>query len=347
MSGKLVDERRSVVAQALRGQAEGCRLLGSRLYGDLLDRTAADVERGGPAWRVFEPFADWPSESAYVLRVMGAVHRVVLTAEATALAPHFAPGGDGAAAWPAFVELLEGRGDELRDFALAHGVQTNEVGRCAVLAPAILRAAGEMPLRLLEIGSSAGLNLRFDSYRYEDLWGPSDSPVALLDRYEGEPPPFPGRSVEVVERRGCDPAPVDAATESGRLTLLSYVWPDQAERMDLLRGAFAVAANMPVAVDRAPAGEWLERELAEPRAGVATVVFQSIVWQYLADDERTRVRDAISRAGAAATRDAPLAWVRMEPEGELARVDVTSWPGGQERLVARAGYHARPVRWLA
>jgi hypothetical protein len=130
------------------------------------------------------------------------------------------------------------------------------------------------------------------------------------------------------------------------LTLLSYVWPDQAERMDLLRGALDVAANTRVAVERASGGEWLERELAVPRAGVATVVFQSIVWQYLPDDERTRVRDAISRAGAAATRDAPLAWVRMEPEGELARVDVSSWPGRQERLVARAGYHGRPVRWL-
>ena len=341
-----MDERRSLVAQALRGQAEGCRLLGSRLYGELLDRAAADVERGGPAWRVFEPFADWPSESAYVLRVMGAVHRLVLTGGAPALAPHFAPGEDGAAAWPPFVALLEECADNLRDYSLVHGVQTNEVGRCAVLAPALLEAAGAMPLRLLEIGSSAGLNLRFDAYRYERLWGPADSPVALLDRYEGEPPPFPGGAAEIVERRGCDPAPVDAASEDGRLTLLSYVWPDQAERMDLLRGALAIASDLPVAVDRATAGDWLERELAERRAGMATVVFQSIVWQYLDDDERAGVRAAIDAAGAAATPDAPLAWVRMEPEGELARVDVTSWPGSADRLIARAGYHGRPVRWL-
>ena len=35
------------------------------------------------------------------------------------------------------------------------------------------------PLRLLEIGASAGLNLRFDRYRYEqddEAWGPRDSP---------------------------------------------------------------------------------------------------------------------------------------------------------------------------
>jgi hypothetical protein len=278
---------------------------------------------------------------------MGAVHRLVLTGQAPALAPHFAPGGDGAAAWPAFVELLEQRGDELRDYALAHGVQTNEVGRCAGLAPAILQASRGMPLRLLEIGSSAGLNLRLDAYRYDDLWGPHDSPVALTGRYEGDPPPFPDGVAEIVERRGCDSAPVDAASEDGRLTLLSYVWPDQAERMDLLRGALDIAARIPVAVERAPAGEWLERELAEPRPGVATVVFHSIVWQYLDEEERTRARAAIGAAGARASTDAPLAWVRMEPEGELARVDVTSWPGGQERLVARAGYHGRPVRWLA
>jgi hypothetical protein len=347
MSGKLVDERRSLVAQAVRGQAEGCRLLGSQLYAELLDRVASDVEAGGAAWRVFEPFAGWPGETAYVLRVMGAVHRLVLTGGAPALAPQFAPGGDGAAAWPAFAALLEERGDDLREFALAHGVQTNEVGRCAVLAPAILQAAGGMPVRLLEIGSSAGLNLRFDAYRYEDLWGPVDSPVALVDRYDGRPPPFPSGPAQLVERRGCDPAPVDPASEDGRLTLLSYVWPDQAERMDLLRGALDIAAAVPVAVERAGAGEWLARELSEPRAGVATIVFQSIVWQYLDDAERTRVRAAIARAGAGARPDAPVAWVRMEPEGDLARVDVTTWPGASERAVARAGYHGRPVRWLA
>jgi hypothetical protein len=34
----------------------------------------------------------------------------------------------------------------------------------------------------------------------------------------------------------------------------------------------------------------------------------------------------------------------MEPGDALARVLLTQWPGGEQRLVAEAGYHGRPVR---
>jgi len=110
--------------------------------------------------------------------------------------------------------------------------------------------------------------------------------------------------------------------------------------------ALRVAADDSVAIDRAPAAGWLERRLAEPRAGVATVVFQSLVLQYLDDEQRTRVRAAIEAAAATATARAPLAWLRMEPGGELAEVRLRVWPGGEDTLVALAGYHGRPVRWL-
>jgi hypothetical protein len=323
-------------------------MLGSHLYAGLLERIAEDVEAGGPLWRVFEPFADWPSSSAFMLRVMGAVHRLVLTGDAPQLAPHFAPGGQASAAWPLLVALVEERGDEVRDIALAHGVQTNEVGRCAALAPALLWCSGGMPLRLLELGASAGLNLRWDAYRYEDAWGDASSPVKIERRYEGALPPFEPAAVEVVERRGCDASPVDPTTEEGRLTLLSFVWPDQGERVELLRAALDTAPAIPATVEQAGAGEWLERELAEPGpGGVMTVVFHSIFWQYLDEDEQERVRATLEHAGARATDDSPLAWVRMEPERELTRVEATLWPGGEMRLLARAGYHGRPVHWLA
>ena len=101
-----------------------------------------------------------------------------------------------------------------------------------------------------------------------------------------------------------------------------------------------------MSIDRAAAGEWLEEQLAQAQPGIATLVFQSLVLQYLDDHERARVRAAIEAAGAAATERAPLAWLRMEPGGELADVRLRTWPGGADALVARAGYHGRPVHWL-
>ncbi len=51
-------------------------------------------------------------------------------------------------------------------------------------------------------------------------------------------------------------------------------------------------------------------------------------------------------AGGRATDDAPLAWLRMEPAGKWADVRLSTWPGGEERHLARVGYHGTPVKLL-
>ena len=339
-------DARRVVADRVRTQADACSRLGSPLYAGLLERTALDVQAGGPTWQVLEPFADWPGESVFVLRFMGAVNRLVLSDAAPALAPQFTTGGDPELAWPAFRALIEERTDVLRTLALSRPVQTNEVGRCAALAPAILWVSAGMPVRLLELGASAGLNLRWDAYRYEDAWGDPRSPVQLVDRYEGTRPPFKPPEVEIVERRGCDVAPVDPSSDEGRLTLSSFVWPDQPERLALLRGALAVAQRVPAVVDAAGADEWLVRVLAEPRPACATVVFQSIVWQYIQTAQRERIAETMAQAGARADSATPLAWLRMEPDGAATALRATVWPGERTRLLAHAGYHGRPVTWI-
>jgi hypothetical protein len=150
----------------------------------------------------------------------------------------------------------------------------------------------------------------------------------------------------VTERRGCDRAPVDPTTDEGRLTLLSYVWPDQIARIRNLRAALEVAASTPAIVEEANAAEWLETHLAEPVTGAATVVNHSIVWQYLSDDQLDRVTAAIEGAAARATKDAPFAWLRMEAGGDVAHVRLALWPGGVDRLVTTCSYHGAAVRWL-
>jgi hypothetical protein len=90
----------------------------------------------------------------------------------------------------------------------------------------------------------------------------------------------------------------------------------------------------------------VERQFAAREEEVATVVFHSVVLHYLSDETRERMISAIERAGTAADANAPVAWMRMELGGDLADVHLTTWPGGEERLIARAGYHGRPVQWL-
>jgi len=336
----------------LRIQAEWCARLGSSLYGILCSRAADDVEAGGPIAAVLDGHEDDRPASALALRFMGAVHRLVLSGEAPALARFYpSAGGDASsdAVWPAFRALVEARRDDLR-VLVEHGVQTNEVGRAAALAPGFLTVAREtgLPLRILEMGTSAGLNLRWDRFRYETadrVWGDAGSPVVLRDAWEMPVAPF-ATSTTVVERAGCDPSPVDPTTDEGRLTLESYVWPDQRERFAILRAAIEVARRVPADVERASAVDWLPRRLAAARPGVATVVFHSIAIAYLERAARGQALGAIADAGARATRNAPIAWLRMEPGGEQAEVRLTVWPGGDERLVATTGFHGRGVRWL-
>ena len=164
-----------------------------------------------------------------------------------------------------------------------------------------------------------------------------------------ESPPPLHTPCPVAVREGCDLDPVNPATQEGRLTVTSYVWPDQHDRLAALHGALEVAARVPANVERADAPGWVAAKLAQPAGEVATVIFHSIVWQYLSAEDQDQVRRTIEEAGSRATSDAPLAWLTFEPSADRTCCDVRlrSWPGGDDRLLATAGYHGRPVRWLA
>jgi hypothetical protein len=328
------------IAATLRWQADACEQLGSPLYARLLGRAADDVESGGPCWAVLAGHEHDDRLSMPSLRFMGAVHRLALEGRVPKLAEAYAAGAPDA--WPAFRAAVAQHVDELRA-GMDRGVQTNEVARSAALLGGFLLVAQAtgLPLRVLEVGSSAGLNLRFDAFRYESdgrAWGDPRSPVRL-----DYAPPVE-QAVRVAERRGCDPNPLDPTTEEGRRTLLSYVWPDMRWRLELMRGALDVAARVPATIDRAGAVEWLGAQLVDPPSDRVTVVFHSVVMQYLRDHERERVEALVRGAGEADA--AALAWLRMEPDtAERAGVWLDLWPEGRHARIARAGYHGRPVEW--
>jgi hypothetical protein len=351
----IADPHEKLIAN-IRVQAHGCRHSGSPFYGALFDLMALDVSQRGVWWRLLEPYANESFPTVRPLRVAGALHKLVLTGRAPALAAHFpSVGGDGdaSAAWPLATATVQAHPD-LMAAALERPVQTNEVTRSVALVGGLLWLAQQqrMPLALREVGSSGGLNLRVDRYRYQQGargWGDEQSRVRFDDCFRDGEPPFDAPLV-VADRRGCDRHPIDVTTVDGAMTLLGFVWPGQDERFALLRDALDAARALPVVIDRSEAVDWIARMAHARQPGVLTVIYHSIVWQYLNDAEHARVIDALADAGAAATADAPLAWLRLEPPvGTQSPVElrVTTWPGGAERLLAIAGFHRDPVRWLA
>jgi hypothetical protein len=226
---------------------------------------------------------------------------------------------------------------------LPESVQTNEVGRCCALLPGFLAIArwSSMPLRLVELGCSAGLNLRWDSYRYEappDAWGSPLSPVCFANPFTGLHPDLSG-VVEVEERAGCDLHPIDPTTAEGRLALLSFVWPDQLDRFRLLSAAIDLARVISANIQQANALDWLPAQLSAMSSGVVTVVFHSIFMLYLSHAEQEYIAKMVRQAGERTRADAPLAWLRMEQSGQEVDVQLTLWPGGHVRRIAVSDYH--------
>lgn len=340
------------LVERMRFQARACESLGSPLYSHLLQCVATDLEEGGPSREILRGHEFDPGGSALALRLMGAVNRLVITGEEPGLDRIYRDAErDEKPAWTEFRSVLARHPDRLRRL-VDRPVQTNEVGRCAALLPGFLTVAADtgLPLRLLEVGASAGLNLNWDRYRYisgPTTWGTIGSPLVIGFELEGAAF-FPAVDrVEIAERRGCDAAPIDPTDREGRVDLLAYVWPDQTARIERMRAAVEIASERPVGVERAGAAAWVQRMLRDAALHRATVVFHSIVEQYLGEEELTSFHRTVREAGERATRVAPLAWLRMEPDGDRAAVRLTIWPGGEDRLLAHAGYHGTPVELRA
>ncbi len=340
------------IRAAFAKQADWNRFLGSDFTANvcaalciILDRSTATGRR----------VLDWPGDplaDALALRLAGGLNALVregyLPELAAVYPPRKAP-DSGQLADLLAVELADDRLLPWLDTA----PQTNEVARAGVLMPGLLTiaAATGLPLRLFELGASAGLNLRLDTYRYRlggRSFGPAGAAVVLAPAWEGPPPP--AAAVRVIERRGVDLAPVDIRAAAARDRLLAYVWPEQRDRVARLEAAIAAFVADPVAVDTGDAATWVEAEVA-PAMHAATVVFHSIAWQYFPAVTQDRIAAHLAKMGATATTDAPLAWLRYELDasgsvGAPPTLRLTLWPGDGDRLLAHAHPHGASVRWF-
>lgn len=248
--------------------------------------------------------------------------------------------------WPAFCDLVARRRPEIARRLQTRTVQTNEVGRSAVLAPALRVAAGDRPVALVEIGPSAGLNLFLDRYRLEyhaagaqvavlgdaassvtvrcELVGPDRPPLATGEAPTGLP--------EVVARTGLDPHPLALADPADRRWLQACLWPGAPERSAALAGALDLVAPTPPTLRTGDAVVDLGPLVDEVAAAVGpeplVVVVATWALAYLPTAGRAAVLAALEARGAA--RD--LALVTFEEPG------CTPWvPAPDPALAAAAG----------
>jgi len=256
--------------------------------------------------------------------------------------------------WSDPAGFVEERLPWLARFVSEQEVQTNEVLRSWALLPAFLTVArkARLPLALVELGSSAGLNLVWDRYRYRyeaGGWGPLRADFVLAgEEHRPVPADLLRTEVSVARRVGIDRNPIDVTTEGRALLLQSFVWADQTERLERLRWAIAALRLDPPELVRGDFVDLLPELLAERSADALTVVFQVAATSYLERERYDVLREELERAGHAS----PLAWIstrrlfERETERECYELELAHWPEEGPRLVALLGFHGQWLEWL-
>jgi hypothetical protein len=330
-------------------QAAICRAMDSPLTASVLEASKRVLAAG---IRTSQTIADWKGNrghAAVALRLAGGLHWLARQGTDSMLSDLYRNrSGD----FDAVIANTFRNNDDFLAGWLTSPPKTNEVGRAAAIMAALLVVSERfgLPFELIELGSSAGLNLNLHRYAY-DLGGVKagdlSSDVLIQPEWRGLPPP--NSLVDIQSTRGVDTDPIDLADPANTERLMAYVWADRDDRLERLSRVMAVARSFPPQIDVGDAVTWIEGALAEPQAeGIVRGVFHSIVLQYISDEGRSRIREIIHAAGAAATEQRPLAWISFEWNETRGGIELrlTMWPGGEERLLAASHAHGQWIDWM-
>jgi hypothetical protein len=309
------------------------------------------------------------------LILLAAVHHLLLSGADGSLGAYYATvAGDAAQPvddqlYPTFAAFCDAHRSELEALVATHTTQTNEARRTVVTLPALGLVAAEsaLPLSLLEVGSSAGLNLLLDrfSFRIGSVQaGVADSSVRLECEVRGDLlPPVPA-TVPIAWRLGVDLSPLDARDSATRAWLRALVWPEHRDRLAILDAALAIAAQDPPPLVRGDLTTDLSALGVGAPGAAALVVVSTWVLAYVAPALRRTFVGQLRQLAAERGRDVWL--VAGEGQSILASLglDLTAEPpdgygpsmlalcrfrpdGSEEsRLLAECHAHGRWIRWL-
>lgn len=303
-----------------------------------------------------------PDEQAIPVLLFAAVHDLVLAEPTHPLAHHYPNLGgspDRAGAVAAFRQFALERQAEIGAIVSTRHTQTNEIGRCSLLLPALGLVARDVgPLGLVDVGASAGLNLLLDRYHYRYVpaeleLGP-DSTVALECSTRG-PVVLPDAMPPIAAAVGVDPQPIDTSDAAACRWLEACVWPDQADRFHRLVGALELARTTPPDVRRGDAVGDVGGLVAEVAQHGHPVVMNTWVLNYLTFDQRLAYVAELDRIGS--TQD--LSWVLAEspaetpglpipttdPAEELTVLSLVQWRSGRRSVQRLASCHPHGY-WL-
>lgn len=289
--------------------------LDSPLYTAIAAAVADDPELIGLTVAAGTPHAQFPNV------LMAAVHEQVLLGAAPKLSEVYAGRSDADPFATFRATALELR-DALLPRMASRFTNTNEVGRSALLAPALAHVTqGWDRWALVEAGCSAGVNLRYDRYHLDygaaGTVGDPGSPVHVTCADRTGALVVPAAMPTPVERVGLDREPIDLTDDEQRRWLLACTWPDTG-RLERTAAAHQVVADDPPRLVAGDIVDDLPGLLEATAPGLPVVVVTTWVLAYLTPDRRTELAGRLAVASA----DRPLTWVAADgpeavPVGEV------------------------------
>ena len=303
--------------------------------------TLADAEESQvPMYaRLCRAIADRPEVAGLLLEapvaqrlpvlLLAALHQTVLEDPDSPLARWFpSVGGDPELAGDmggALDATLRMHRDRVRATVASRQVQTNEVNRCVAWRAGLALACrgDDRPLALLELGSSAGLNLGVDRYLVsfesgdgDDRVGPPDSPVRLATHLRaGKWPALSGPIPPVVQRIGIDRSPLDPTDPDDTRWLKACVWPEQRIRLERLQAALDATAASPPHVLRGDLVDRIDDAFELVGDDRHVVVLSSWALAYLSRERRSELHGRLSTvARACAGRGSNLTVLTLEAD---------------------------------
>ena len=332
--------------------AADAKRTGSLLY----SRIAAGIGRDGELKTLC---AKARSGQPHANMILGAVHFLLLRGEQHTLKRFYGTLGG---------EVSAEREDpfpEFRNFVLSHRgaierliatrvTNTNEIGRSALLHPGFRAIASkvDLPLSLIEIGPSGGLNMIWDSfgvrYRKDGAVRASindNAPLIIECELRGDRTPPTTASPSVAGRVGLELNPVNLANADDRDWLRALIWPNQVDRLERLDRAIELFGAHKPLIKAGDALTLLPDALAAVPSRETPCVYHTIAVYQFSRAMRQALDDILTVAGLRR----PVWRLSFEYDAELYILSAVRYADGtrQEMRLASCHPHGTWLEWLA
>lgn len=195
--------------------------------------------------------------------------------------------------------------DEISSILKRKIVQTNEVRRCGYLYPSFCYIFNKVnkPLSLIEIGTSAGLQLLWDTYNYSygnnEIYGDKQSNVHIRSEIIGDNfPLLLTKSPPVVSRLGLDLHISDLGNSEDHLWLKSLIWPEHRERLELFEKAALHFKKNPVSLLEGDGVAFLSDVVEHTPIDSVLCIFHTHVANQLPENLKHKLLETIKTIGS-------------------------------------------------